>query len=146
MLKKMIKYIIFLFLLAACGPHHKNQAEVIVTYDGIVESHYIPDYNTEIELRNALNDDKHPDFIIFSSPYCGACTDLKHRLNDLGWRDKVIVLNFHEEWVNIIAQYIGITAVPSMIIDKDNGKTRSSIYVGTGEIGRQLYEHLETKK
>ena len=29
--------------------------KIIVTYDGIVESHYHPDYNTEIELRNALN-------------------------------------------------------------------------------------------
>ena len=132
--------------MLGCGPHHKNQAEVIVSYDGIVESHYHPDYNTEIELRNALNDDKQPDFIIFSSPYCGACTDLKHRLNDLGWRDKVIVLNFHDDWVNLIANYVGITAVPSMIIDKDNGKTKSLIYVGVGEIGKALYEHLEIKK
>lgn len=132
--------------MLGCGPHHKNQAEVIVSYDGIVESHYHPDYNTEIELRNALNDDKQPDFIVFSSPYCGACTDLKHRLNDLGWRDKVIVLNFHDDWVNLIANYVGITAVPSMIIDKDNGKTKSLIYVGVGEIGKALYEHLEIKK
>ena len=132
--------------MLGCGPHHKNQAEVIVSYDGIVESHYHPDYNTEIELRNALNDDKQPDFIIFSSPYCGACTDLKHRLNDLDWRDKVIVLNFHDDWVNLIANYVGITAVPSMIIDKDSGKTKSTIYIGVGEISRQLYEHLETKK
>jgi len=141
-----LKYLLFLLFILGCGPHHKNQAEVIVSYDGIVESHYHPDYNTEIELRNALNDDKHPDFIIFSSPYCGACDDLKHRLNDLGWRDKVIVLNFHDDWVNLIAQYIGITAVPSMIIDKDNGKTKSPIYIGPGEIGRQLYKHLEIKK
>ena len=141
-----MKYLLFLLFILGCGPHHKNQAEVIVSYDGIVESHYHPDYNTEIELRNALNDDKHPDFIIFSSPYCGACDDLKHRLNDLGWRDKVIVLNFHDDWVNLIAQYIGITAVPSMIIDKDNGKTKSPIYIGPGEIGRQLYKHLEIKK
>ena len=141
-----MKYLVFLLFILGCGPHHKNQAEIIVSYDGIVESHYHPDYNTEIELRNALNDDKHPDFIIFSSPYCGACDDLKHRLNDLGWRDKVIVLNFHDDWVNLIAQYIGITAVPSMIIDKDNGKTKSPIYIGPGEIGRQLYRHLETKK
>jgi len=141
-----MRYITLLLVLIACGPHYKTQAEVVVSYDGVVESHYHPDYNTETELRNTLNDDKHPDFIIFSSPYCGACTDLKHRLNDLGWRDKVIVLNFHEEWANIIAQYIGITAVPSMIIDKDSGKTTSPIYVGPGEIGRQLYKHLETKK
>ena len=141
-----MKYLFFLLFILGCGPHHKNQAEVIVSYDGIVESHYHPDYNTEIELRNALNDDKQPDFIIFSSPYCGACTDLKHRLNDLGWRDKVIVLNFHDDWVNLIANYVGITAVPSMIIDKDNGKTNSLIYVGVGEIGKALYEHLEIKK
>ena len=115
-------------------------------YDGVVESHYHPDYNTESEFKNALNDNKSPDFIIFSSPYCGACTDLKHRLNDLGWRDKVIVLNFHEEWVNFIAQYVGINTVPAMIIDKDGGETISQIYVGPGEIGKVLYEHLETKK
>ena len=58
----------------------------------------------------------------------------------------MLVLNFHEEWVNLIAQYIGITAVPSMIIDKDGGKTISPIFVGPGEIGRQLYEYLEPKK
>jgi hypothetical protein len=72
--------------------------------------------------------------------------DLKHRLNDLGWRDKVIVINFHEDWANFVAKYVGITAVPSMIIDKDKGKTKSRIYVGAGEIGRQLYNHLEAKK
>ena len=141
-----MKWLIPLLFFLACGPHHKNQAEIIVSYDGVVESHYHPDYNTEAEFKNALKYDKHPDFIIFSSPYCGACTDLKHRLNDLGWRDKVIVLNFHEEWVNFIAQHVGINAVPAMIIDKDGGETISQIYVGTGEIGRQLYEHLETKK
>lgn len=141
-----MKYLFFLLFFLACGPHHKNQAEIIVSYDGIVESHYHPDYNTEAEFKNALNDDKHPDFIIFSSPYCGACTDLKHRLNDLGWRDKVIVLNFHEEWVNFIAQHIGISAVPAMIVDKDGGETISQIYIGSGEIGKQLFEHLEKKK
>lgn len=141
-----MKYVIFALLLFACGPTPKRSAEIITTYEGIVEVHHNPDYNTEQELVEALNDDKYPDFIIFSSPYCGACTDLKHRLNDLGWRDKVIVINFHEDWANFIAQHIGITAVPSMIIDKDNGKTKSPIYIGAGEIGRQLYNHLETKK
>jgi len=141
-----MKYIILLIALLSCGPHHKNQAEIIVTYDGIVEAHHHPDYNTEAEFRNALNDSKHPDFIIFSSPYCGACTDLKHILNNLGWHDKVIMLNFHEEWVNFIAQHIGVNAVPAMIIDKDGGDTISQIYIGPGQIGKQLYEHLEKKK
>ena len=141
-----MKWIIPLIILLSCGPAPKRNAEIITTYEGIVEVHHNPSFNSEYELKNALDDDKHPDFIIFSSPYCGACNDLKHILNNLGWRDKVIVLNFHEDWVNFIAQHIGITAVPAMIIDKDNGKTKSKIFVGPGEIGRQLYEHLETKK
>ncbi len=141
-----MKWLIILIFFISCGPTPKRNAEIITTYEGVVEIHHNPEFNTEQELRSALNDDKHPDFIIFSSPYCGACTDLKHRLKDLGWRDKVLVLNFHEEWVNLIAQYIGITAVPSMIIDKDGGKTISPIFVGPGEIGRQLYEYLEPKK
>jgi len=141
-----MRWLFPLLFILSCSPHYKNQAEVIVAYDGIIEAHHHPDYNTEAEFKNALNDDKYPDFIIFSSPYCGACTDLKHILNNLGWRDKVIMLNFHEEWVNLIAQYIGVNAVPAMIIDKDGGKTISQIYVGSGEIGKQLFEHLETKK
>jgi thiol-disulfide isomerase/thioredoxin len=141
-----MKWLFPLIFVLCCVPISKRNAEIIVTYEGIVEAHHNPEYNTETELRETLNDDKSPDFIIFSSPYCGACIDLKHRLKDLDWRDKVIVLNYHEEWVNLIAQYVGITAVPSMIIDKDKGKTKSLIHVGPGEIGRQLYKHLETKK
>ena len=141
-----MKWLIILIFLISCGPTPKRNAEIITTYEGVVEVHHNPEFNTELELRNTLSDDKAPDFIIFSSPYCGACIDLKHRLNDLGWRDKVIVLNYHEEWVNLIANYVGINAVPSMIIDKDNGNTKSKIFIGVGEIGKALYEHLETKK
>tara|TARA_B100000989_G_C19510342_1_gene458678 strand:+ start:433 stop:864 length:432 start_codon:yes stop_codon:yes gene_type:complete len=142
----ILKWLIPLLFVLSCGPAPKRNAEIITTYEGIVEVHHNPEFNTEQDLVEALNDDKTPDFIIFSSPYCGACIDLKNRLNDLGWRDKVIVINFHEEWVNFIANYIGIKAVPSMLIDKDKGKTKSLIYVGPGEIGRQLYNHLEIKK
>ena len=142
----MIKYLIPLLFVLSCGPTPKRNAEIITTYHGIVEVHHNPEFNTELNLREALNDDKSPDFIIFSSPYCGACTDLKHRLNDLGWRNKVIVLNYHEKWVNLIANHIGITVVPSMIIDKDSGNTKSKIFIGVGEIAKQLYEHLELKK
>ena len=141
-----MRYLIFLLFLLGCGPHYKNQAEVIVAYDGIIEAHHHPDFDSEEKFRKELSDDKIPDFIIFSSPYCGACTDLKHVLNNLGWRDKVIVLNFHEKWVNFIAQVIGIEAVPSMVVDKNRGEDLSEIYVGSGEIGKVLYEHLEKKK
>ena len=141
-----MKYLFLLLFILGCGPHYKNQAEVIVAYDGVVEAHHHPDFDSEEKFRKELSDDTTPDFIIFSSPYCGACTDLKHVLNNLGWRDKVIVLNFHEKWVNFIAQVIGIEAVPSMVVDRNRGEDLSEIHVGSGEIGKVLYEHLEKKK
>ena len=135
--------LILVAFLVSCGPNYKNQAEVIVAYDGIVEAYHNPDFDSEEKLKKELSDDKTPDFIIFSSPHCGACVDLKHILNNLGWRDKVIVLNFHEKWVNFIVEHIGITAVPSMIVDRDHGKTLSEIYVGSSEISKVLFEHFE---
>jgi len=141
-------YKILIFLVAffvSCGPHHKNQAERVVSYNGVIESYYHPDFNSEEELKIALNDDKIPDFIIFSSSFCGACTDLKHRLNDLGWRDKVIVLNFHEEWVQFISKHIGIVAIPSMVVDTDRGETLSKIFVGQSSILKELYDNFGEK-
>ena len=54
-----------------------------------------------------------------------------------------IKLNFHDDWVKFIANYIGVEAVPSMIVDKDGGVTISPIYIGSGEIGKVLFEYLE---
>ena len=139
-------FLFFSIFLASCGPQPKSQAEVTVTYNGIVESYSHPDFNTEAELVAALKDNKIPDFIIFSSPFCGACNDLKRIIKDLGWREKIIVLNYHEKWVNLIGQTIGINAVPAMVIDKDKGQTISKIFIGTGEISRQLFLHLGDNK
>jgi len=141
-----MRYLIPLLFILSCVPEQKRNAEITTMYNGVVEVHHLPDFDSEERFRNQLSDDKSPDFIIFSSPYCGACIDLKNILNNLGWRDKVIVLNFHEKWVNFVAQTVGINAVPAMIIDKDRGKTISKVYVGSGEIGKVLYEHLEKKK
>lgn len=139
-------FLIFSLILLSCGPQPKTNAEVTVTYNGNLESYYHPDFNTEEDLKIALSDDKVPDFIIFSSPYCPACNDLKRLLVDLGWREHVIVLNMHEKWANFTAQYVGIRAVPSMIIDKDKGKTISQIFVGPADISRRLYLHFGDKK
>ena len=141
-----MKWLFFLLFVLGCGPHYKNQAEVVVTYEGVVESHTHPAYNTEIEFRDALDDDVSPDFIIFSAEWCNNCIDLRHLLVNLGWRDKVIVLNLQEDWVRYIANVIGIQSIPAMVIDYDNGKSISPIYVGQSSIAKEIFEHLETKK
>lgn len=141
-----MKWLFVLLFFLSCGPHYKNQAEVVVTYEGVVESHTHPAYNTEIEFRDALDDDVSPDFIIFSAEWCNNCIDLRHLLVNLGWRDKVIVLNLQEDWVRYIANVIGIQSIPAMVIDYDNGKSISPIYVGQSSIAKEIFEHLETKK
>ena len=141
-----MRWLFFLLFFLSCGPHYKNQAEVVVTYEGVVESHTHPAYNTEIEFRDALDDDVSPDFIIFSAEWCNNCIDLRHLLVNLGWRDKVIVLNLQEDWVRYIANVIGIQSIPAMVIDYDNGKSISPIYVGQSSIAKEIFEHLETKK
>jgi predicted glycosyltransferase len=64
-----VRWLIILIFMLSCGPTPKRNAEIITTYEGIVEVHHNPDFNTEQELVNALADDKSPDFIIFSSPW-----------------------------------------------------------------------------
>ena len=141
-----MKYLFLLLFLLSCNQHYKNQAEVTVMYEGTIESYSNPAYNTEIEFKEALDDDVTPDFIIFSAEWCDNCIDLRHFLVNLGWREKVIVLNLQEDWVRYIANVIGVRSIPAMVVDNDNGNSISPIYVGQSEIGKILYEYLEKKK
>lgn len=141
-----MKHLFLLLFLLSCGQHYKNQAEVTVMYEGVIESYSNPAYNTEIEFKEALDDDVKPDFVIFSAEWCDNCIDLRHILVNLGWREKVIVLNLQEDWVRYIANVIGIRSIPAMVVDNDNGNSISPIYVGQSEIGKVLYEYLEKKR
>ena len=141
-----MKHLFLLLFLLSCNQHYKNQAEVTVMYEGTIESYSNPAYNTEIEFKEALDDDVTPDFIIFSAEWCDNCIDLRHFLVNLGWREKVIVLNLQEDWVRYIANVIGVRSIPAMVVDNDNGNSISPIYVGQSEIGKILYEYLEKKK
>ena len=51
-----------------------------------------------------------------------------------------------QDYELVLAEYVSGQGVLRLFIDKDGGETISQIYVGSGEIGKQLYEHLETKK
>lgn len=141
-----MKYLIPLLFMLACGPTPKRNAEIVTTYEGIVEHHENPDYNTEQELREALSDDKIPDFILFSAEWCPPCRTLKDTINALGWRDSVIILDVDQEWVKFLSGATGIEQIPSMIVTYDDGGEKSELITGPGEIGRILFEQLEMKK
>ena len=129
--------------MLACGPTPKRNAEIITTYEGAVEHHVDPSYNTESELKNSLSDNKTPDFVIFSAKWCSSCRTLRDTIQSAGWRGSVIILDVEQEWVKFLCEYIGIQQIPSMIITYDGGGEKSELITGPGEIGKVLFEHLE---
>jgi thiol-disulfide isomerase/thioredoxin len=141
-----MKWMIPLLFMLSCGPSHKRNAEIITTYEGIVEHHVNPSYNTEAELRKSLSDEKGPDFILFSAEWCPPCRTLKETIMGLGWRDKILILDLDQKWVKFVAETVGVEGVPAMIVTYDAGGVNSKLITGAGEIGKVLFEQLEMKK
>tara|TARA_Y100000114_G_C11759922_1_gene328971 strand:- start:719 stop:1180 length:462 start_codon:yes stop_codon:yes gene_type:complete len=145
--KKMKYFLTFIsFLIFSCGGDSKRNADLVVKYDNKIVYTAYGNYNTESDLKNALQDDKKPDFIIFSSKYCSSCELLQNTINDLGYREHVILLNLQEYWVSFIANSMGIDKIPAMIVTSDSGKSQTPIIFGPSKIVRELYKHLELKK
>ncbi len=138
-----MKWLIPLLFMLSCGPTPKRNAEIVTTYEGRVEHHVNPAYNTESELQNALDNKSTPDFIIFSAEWCPACRTLNDTIKGLGWREKVIILDLNQEWVKFIAETVGISGIPAMIVTYDGGGDKSELITGAGEIGKVLFEHIE---
>ena len=138
-----MKWLIPLLFLLSCGPTPKRNAEIVTTYEGRVEHYENPAYNTEAELRNSLDDEKGPDFILFSAGWCPSCRTLNDTINSLGWRKHVIILDLDQEWVKFVAETVGISGIPAMIVTYDGGGEKSELITGPGEIGKVLFEHIE---
>ena len=83
-----MKYLIPLLFLLSCVPEQKRNAEITTMYNGVVEFHANPHWNSEIDLREALTDEQRPDFIIFSADWCEACHVLRDVIVSSGWRSK----------------------------------------------------------
>ena len=141
-----MKWLIPLLFMLSCVPTPKRNAEIITTYEGIVEHYENPSYNTEQELRNVLSDGVGPDFILFTAEWCPPCRTLQDTIKSLGWRDKVTILDLGQEWVKFLAETVGISGIPAMIVTYDDGGEKSELITGAGEIGKILFEHLEMKK
>ena len=138
-----MKWLIPLLFMLSCGPTPKRNAEIVTTYEGIVEHYENPAYNTEYELRRALEEKGAPDFIIFSAGWCPSCRTLNDTINSVGWREKVIILDLDQEWVRFLAKTVGISGIPAMILTYDGGGEKSELITGAGEICRILFEHIE---
>jgi len=138
-----MKWLIPLLFMLSCGPTPKRNAEIVTTYEGRIEHYENPAYNTEAELRNALDDKAAPDFIIFSAGWCPTCRTLNDAIIGLGWREEVIILDLDQEWVRFLAKTVGISGIPAMILTYDGGGNKSELITGAGEIGRALFEHIE---
>jgi len=141
-----MKYLIPLLFLLSCVPEQKRNAEITTMYNGVVEFHANPEWDSEDRLRQALTDGLRPDFIIFSADWCEACHVLRDVIVSSGWRSRVIIINMDEKWVRFLAKACDISAVPSMIVTFDDGGPDSGLITGAGEIGKVLFEILENKK
>jgi thiol:disulfide interchange protein len=107
-----MKYLIPLLFLLSCVPEQKRNAEITTMYNGVVEFHANPHWNSEQDLREALTDTVRPDFIIFSADWCEACHVLRDVIVSSGWRDRVLIINMDEKWVRFLAKSCDISAVP----------------------------------
>jgi len=141
-----MKWLIPLLFFLSCGPTPKRNAEITTMYNGVVEFHANPHWNSEQDLRESLTDKQRPDFIIFSAEWCEACHVLRDVIVSSGWRDRVLIINMDEKWVRFLAKSCDISAVPSMIVTFDDGGPDSGLIIGAGEIGKVLFEIWENKK
>ena len=53
------------------------------------------------------------------------------------------MLDLNQEWVKFLAETIGISGIPAMIVTYDGGGEKSELIIGPGNISRVLFEHIE---
>lgn len=144
--KKNLFFLLFLAVLSiSCGGEQQRNANLTVTYDGKTVYERFPKYNTEKQLVKRLNDSSAPDFVIFSAPWCPSCKQLEQIIVDLGWKNKVILLNIEQNWVSFIAKELRIQKIPALIQTNDGGRTRVPIVYGPGDISMRIYLEFGVK-
>ena len=135
-----MRWLFPLLFVLSCGPHYKNSAEIEVSYNGVVESVSNPLFNTPEEAQNAIDDGKKVDFLIFGTTYCPHSMALLDVLSESGWRNKVIVLNAADPWVNNVAKEMNLEGVPAMYVSTDDGKTMKGPIYGAERILFLLFQ------
>lgn len=109
----------FALLLAAITLKHsevkqKTPPSTITSFYGLETSSTQTGWNGPQELERALQGKFRPLMVIFSADWCGPCRDLRELVNQMGWRDKILIVNIDEERVEIVAEELYLDdAVPA---------------------------------
>lgn len=139
-MKGFIFILVSLLISCASTPHTRN-SEVVMEYDGVVQTRTGGKYIDEKTLLNILKDQSKDHYIVFSTQWCGGCADLDKALKERGWNKKVSFLNFEDQWVVDLARIMEINAVPIMIVELANDKGALR-FEGTSEIMMYLARKL----
>ena len=116
----------------ASTPPTPRNAELTVTYFGKEIKKEKPRWTNEASLREAL---KKPGkkFLVFGAEWCEACKFLRRALREGELHNAVENINVDVPWVNSVADFYGINAIPTMLIlESDN--TIIDVRVGPGAI------------
>jgi len=134
-------FILVSLLMSCTNTQHVRNSEVVMEYEGVVQTRTGGKYTDERTLLGILKDQSKDHYIIFSTEWCGGCGDLDKALKARGWDKKVTFLNFEDQWVVDLARIMEIRAVPIMIVELANEKGALR-FEGTSQIMMYLARNL----
>ena len=125
------------------NPEIKSDPSTTLTVDyyGTRENTKGFGFSTPEELDVAIHSETRPLIIIYSTTWCDACKVLKRAIDDRGWTDKVMIVDYDipENWAR--GYLLGLdNVVPSLIYLEKNNKINLS---GFGNILRFLLDTID---
>jgi thiol-disulfide isomerase/thioredoxin len=136
----------FTLLLAAITLKHnevkqKTPPSTISSFYGLEASSTKTGWNGPQELERALQGKFRPLMVIFSAEWCGPCRDLRILVNEMGWREKVLIVSIDEERVERIAEDLYLDdAVPAFYYLHDKEIRLSGFYDIAEFLNIKLFE------
>lgn len=124
----------FSLLLAAITLKHnevkqKTPPQTISSFYGLEKSSTKTGWNGPQELERALQGKFRPLIVIFSAEWCGPCRDLRVLVNEMGWRDKILIVSIDEERVERVTEDLYLDdAVPALYYLHDKEVRLSGFY------------------
>jgi thiol-disulfide isomerase/thioredoxin len=124
----------FVLLLAAITLKHsevkqKTPPTTISSFYGLEASSTKTGWNGPQELERALQGKFRPLIVIFSAEWCGPCRDLRELVNEMGWREKVLIVSVDEDEVERISMNLSLEdSVPALYYLHDKEIRLSGFY------------------
>lgn len=110
----------FVLIFAAITLKHnevkqKTPPTTITSFYGLEASSTKTGWNGPQELERALQGKFRPLIVVFSADWCGPCRDLRVLVNEMGWRDKILIVDVDNEEVERISMNLSLEdSVPAM--------------------------------